>query len=171
MYVKFRILIFLNLFVLDKVSSEEFNNLKKPVNIIDDDYRIKWTSTAVQEKHDFFYKSDYIKIFQDLPALQLPLGYTLVRISSGIISIYFTFYAYIYIPNSHDMKILCFKIHADFSISFKKPDNILKNNWPPIAEQIINLAKLKKADACIKNILKEHKDCETNGESFSLDSI
>lgn len=79
-------LIFLfNKSVSDQCSSEQFNELKKPVNIIDDDYMKIWISTDKEEKIAFFSKSDYNTIFQQLPALQHPLGYTLVSVSSFII--------------------------------------------------------------------------------------
>lgn len=77
----FAFCIFYNLSDSDQISSEEFNELKKTVNIIDDEYRKKWSSTAVEEKIAYFSKSNYCLIFQDFPPLQHPLGYTLVNIS------------------------------------------------------------------------------------------
>lgn len=63
---------------LDAILREALKHLQEAVNIIDKDYKRKWTTTAVDEKIRFFSKSDINTIFQTFPVLTNPLGHTLV---------------------------------------------------------------------------------------------
>lgn len=67
------------MFFLDSSFSQEFEELRTVVTIIDEEYKTKWITTAIPEKIQFFSKSEFKTVLDTLPNLRNPAGFNLVR--------------------------------------------------------------------------------------------